>query len=117
MNKISHDYSQIVKKFNIHTIKSFHDYQDVLFLYKLINNYIDSPFLSNKVNFRVPGTLMRNQKISYNVKILKDDLNYKSTTSRMCLLENKNNEWYAPFNYSISKFKKIAKEKMLILSV
>ena len=116
MQKIEHDYTNISKKYNVYTLKSVYDYYDILFLYKLIRNLIDSPQLLEKVNFRVSARIMRTQRVSFNPKLLKNDLNYKAPISRMCLISNKNSDICDFFNTNISIFKKLAKSKILTLS-
>lgn len=58
MDRFDHDYCNIASKSKICTVETFRDYQDVLFLYKIIRGYINSLILP-RINFRVPGRILR----------------------------------------------------------
>lgn len=46
LERFDHYYEEIAKKFNICSSKQFREYQDVLFLFGLLSNYIDNFLVS-----------------------------------------------------------------------
>lgn len=59
----NHDYDPILRSANLLTLKQRRDFNDVMFLHKLITGSIDSPVLLSHVNFRVPRLNSRNNDI------------------------------------------------------
>lgn len=48
------DYVSSAAKHNFHTLSHRRSCNDILFLYKILNNLVDAPLLLNQINFRVP---------------------------------------------------------------
>ena len=113
-NRNNHDYTELAKKFNLCTIKSFFDSQDLIFLYKLLNNDLDVPKLLSKLKFKIPARNMRKNNIVFKIDLLSGILNKKSIVSKMCNLANKNSEWCDLTECNKNKFKKTVKEKLYV---
>ena len=111
-DKHSHSYSELARKFKLCTFKSFHDAQDLIFLYKLLNNEIDMPSLLAQIDFKIPGKRMRYNNLNFNIKILKVEPNKKSLVSKMCVLANMNSEWCDFAETSKNRFKTKVKEQV-----
>lgn len=62
--RLSHDYSQIAAVLNISSLKSHHEAQDVLFLYKIVNRIITCPPLLESVHLHVPSNYLRSLRSS-----------------------------------------------------
>lgn len=89
-----HDYTIIVKQFNIFTLEFFREYQDTYFLFKLLQNYVDVPDLLSLINFHVPGRLLRANRIDFLIQTKKADLNHRSCIYRMCNIADNNSTWF-----------------------
>lgn len=50
---LDHDYTEIMSSNNIMTLQCRRNMQDVVFLYKILHNMINSPELLEKINFRI----------------------------------------------------------------
>ena len=59
MSWFDHDYSAVTEILNICDLKVTCNYADLLFLYKLVNHYLDAPLLLEQLSFRVPRKLLR----------------------------------------------------------
>ena len=63
----SHDYEELMKKFDIKTIESSRNISKLKFLHKLLNNKIDSIELLQIVNFNIQNLKLRNMNILFSI--------------------------------------------------
>ena len=60
-----HDYTSIKSLLNLPSPASRRDLADISFLYKLINNHIDAPYLLEHISFNIPAYNNRTTHIFY----------------------------------------------------
>ena len=58
-----HDFSGIAERLGVNSVDSKFDYFDLMFLFKIINNFFDSPSLLSCVNFHVAMRFTRNNRL------------------------------------------------------
>ena len=109
MRPYDHNYENILNRLNIMTLNNSRIFQNLLFLYKIFNNYIESTEIINLFNFYVPARNTRNHnKVFFIPKNYKYS-NYKSNIYKLCKLANNNYEWFDLFDPSISHIKLLIK--------
>lgn len=108
-----HNYSDILQKANIPTLESSRKYQDVLFLYKIINSMVDSSELLGDTNWHVPARSLRPTNITFSKESGTNEFLHKNVLTRASMLVNEK-LGDIDFNFvSISKFKKLIRIKIL----
>nr|CAH7760073.1 unnamed protein product [Callosobruchus chinensis] len=75
----AHDMELLVDRRNLASLS---------FLYKLVNNIVDCPYLVAKVNFPVPRIEPRNELYFY-TNFCRTNVLFKSPVVRLCLVHNK----------------------------
>lgn len=113
MGRFDHDYYNVASKSGICSLKSFRNYQDSLFLYKLLHGYIDSPWLLSKVNLRIPGRRLRTNQNTFVIDPRKPiTLMHSSPIDRTSNLLNMIASDIDLNFISISKFKNLMKRTL-----
>lgn len=99
------DYVESVKRHNVQSLTSRRHYLDSIFLYKLINNQIDSADLLQKIAFKVPRTSSRSKDSFF---VSNCHTNYAKNTffRRSCYFYNKSLSTVDIFSDSLNVFKR-----------
>lgn len=109
----NHDYTEMLLKTNLPTLKSSRCYQDLLFLYKVINSLIDSPELIENINWHVPARILRPTQTTFQREIESEELLYRNVLSRACrYINEKLNEVDLNF-LSLNECKRILRRSVL----
>ena len=87
---LSHDYSAISRKLGIPNLTSVFERYDLLFLYKLFNNYIDKCNTINEFfSLNIPGKLLRRTRMFKCVTIKNNKFSKLLISNRLSSLSNK----------------------------
>jgi hypothetical protein len=96
----------LLHRFSMHSLEERRNMCVVIFLFKLIHNGIDCPFLLEKIPFNVPRRDTRNFIIFY-LKFSRIDLPKFSPIYRMCSITNSYGNNLDIFSSNISSIKKL----------
>ena len=111
---IDHDYSHISGLLKIPTLESARVRSGILFLYKIINYYIDCSQLLQEINISVPSRFLRNVNNNYFfIPIIKNNILLRSPIHRISLDYNDNSNLLDIYNVSLSNIFGLSK-KLLI---
>lgn len=100
------DYTQLMDTLNIKSLASRRDRNDLIILYKIINNYIDSPELLSRINFKVPTRSSRQQNL-FKVPYHKSNYCYYSPLSRLQRLANSLYTYNIDFSVPLNRFRSL----------
>ena len=87
MSMTEHDYAFIMSHFSFQTLSSRRRINDIIFLYKIINNQISSPVLFNNICFRIPTRSLHNYNFFY-ISYCRTSIYKNSTLIRICNTAN-----------------------------
>lgn len=107
------NYEESAKRHNVHSLVSRRCYLDSLFLYKIINNHIDSADLLHKVEFHVPRISSRS-KSTFHVSFCHTNYAKNTFFRRTCTYHNKFLGEVDVFANSLYSFKKKVGELIFI---
>lgn len=98
--------------YKVQTLKYRREAADFLFLYKLLNGYIDAPDLLAKINFYIPrqGSRLQNRKI-FSLPDVRSNLGQHSPIYRICSLANCSRQHLDIFSESVGSLKNKLKTK------
>lgn len=113
MSAISHDYSIMLEKTKLPTLEASRDYQDLLFLYKIINSLVDSTELVGSIGWHVPSRLLRPTNIVFKNELSTDEFNNRHIISRTTKLANKKLSDIDFNNISLNEIKKLLRSRIL----
>lgn len=103
-----YDYSIMLNRFSFSPLRDRHVTSAVKFLYKLLNNNIDCPYLLSEINFNVPRLSVR-QHTSFYCPPSRTNVMAKSPISNMCTLYNIiSNSCYIHFDSFVNVSKAIS---------
>ena len=85
------DYNYLLELHSTDSRSTRREQSSALFMQKLLNNKVDSPYLLNKINFRVPQSNSRNMKTFYNSQT-RTNLAFKAPLAHMSV----NTDHYYP---------------------
>ena len=109
---LSHDYSAISRKLGIPNLTSVFERYDLLFLFKLFNNYIDCNTINEFFSLNIPGKLLSRTRMFKCVTIKNNKFSKLLISNRLSFLSNKT-DWI-DFTVSFNKFISLSKRKILI---
>ena len=109
---LSHDYSAISRKLGIPNLTSVFERYDLLFLYKLFNNYIDCKAINEFFLLNIPGKLLRKTRMFKCDRIKNNKFSKLLISNRLSNLSNKT-DWM-DFTMSFNKFISLSKSKIFI---
>lgn len=100
------DYRFYLDRFQFTSLEGRRDQNSVIFLYKLLNNFIDSPVLLGYVNFRVPRLGSRHTELFYTDRA-NSNLLLSSPIYNSCSNFNKISTECDIFNCSLDQLKRV----------
>jgi Reverse transcriptase (RNA-dependent DNA polymerase) len=101
----SSNYDFFLQRFNIPSLASRRIYLDILFLYKILNNYIDSLSLLPNIGFKVPRLESRSH-VTFHIDFSRTNYMSHSFFKRSMSFYNNSLCHLDIFNSSLSQFKK-----------
>lgn len=101
MSIIDHDYLPIATKLDIATINSAIKKTDLIYLSKIVNNFIDSESILSKLLFRVPQRRLRSLSYVFEMPYHLNNFSNKSVSIRICSTYNKHKDLFDVFSDSI----------------
>lgn len=110
LNRTLPSYTDKLHKFNAKSLESRRKYFDMVYLFKIIHSYIDSPALLSLININIRPRLRNPFVNTFSLQIYKNNTSYFNPVVRMCRLYNdllsKNHMTIDLFNNNLPKFKK-----------
>lgn len=107
-----HNYSEILRATKLPTLEDSRGYQDVLFVFKVINQLIDSSDLLDRLNWHVPARILRPTGMVF-AKEVDDVYLHRSVLSRAGKIINEKLGDIDLNFASLSEFKKITRQRIL----
>ena len=92
MSYFDHDYDNILKTVNLISLEKARFKNEIIFIYKLVNGYIDCPALVERVKVYKPINPLRTVKFNNIFEIYNDKIQY-SIIQKKCQIININKEW------------------------
>lgn len=59
----NHDYTEIKQLFNVRSLENRRDIFDLIFLFKIVNNLIDCPYILSNIGIHVPARALRGNRL------------------------------------------------------
>ena len=112
LSQFDHDYSHISKYLGICSLQSNRKFSHLMFLFKLLNGFIDCPDLVKLVNFHVPGRVLRRSGLLFSSSHDYDNYRNLSPIVRLSFLGNSCHESCDLFGVPISQFKIQARNEL-----
>lgn len=100
----NYDYSLKASRTGIFSLKSFRDYQDILFLYNIIYEYVDSDTLFKLIKFNSQGRSLRRYRL-FDTEFTRGNFLQKSFIHITCNRINALDDVKNIFEHKIIKFK------------
>ena len=113
MRYYEHDYSRICELIKIPSLESARIRCGILFLFKIINYYIDYPGLLQETNFYVPSRNLRYRENYFYTPTIKDNILYRSIVNRISIEYNNNSNLFDLYNDSLGRICGLSK-KLLV---
>ena len=102
MNYNEHDYTNIRQRLNLLSLSNSRKFQNLIFLYKLFNNKIDSPELISLFNLYVPTRRVRNNNYIFFIPKNYFFISSKSIVFKLSSLANSSYTFFDLFHPSFS---------------
>lgn len=116
LDRFDHDYSDIATEVQICSLESLRVYYDILFFYKIVRNFVYSPYLLYSVNLYVPSRSLRQSNVVFYIKLMKNDLNFRCIIDRCAKYYNDLLFSIDIFGINISCFKRMVYQILAVYS-
>ena len=103
MSFTDHDYTGVAVKLDISTITSALKRIDLIYLSKIVNNFIDCESILSKLLLHVPQRNLRSVGYVFKMPYHMNPFSNKSITIRVCNLYNDNKDLFDIFSDSIDR--------------
>ena len=112
MRYFDHNYENIGRSLNVCRIECYWAYADLMFFFKLCNNFLNAPSLVSQVNIHVPARSLRHLERIFVIPHQLGGLLTRSVINRLADLVNSHSGWIEVFGLPISAYKALLRKNL-----